>query len=52
MDNVVVNSASLAVNRRLRRTKTDRIDAGKLLSLLVRYHGGEQHLRRSGKVPL
>jgi transposase len=46
IDNVVVDSASLEVNRRLRRTKTDRIDAGKLLSMLVRYHGGEQHLWR------
>lgn len=40
IDNVVVDSASLEVNRRLRRTKTDRVDAGKLLSMLMRYHGG------------
>jgi hypothetical protein len=39
IDNEVVDSVSLEVNRRLRRTKTDRIDAGKLLSMLVRYHG-------------
>ena len=51
IDNVVVDSASLEVNRRLRRTKTDRIDAGKLLSMLVRYHGGEQHLWRVVRVP-
>ncbi len=38
--NVVVDSASLEVNRRLRRAKTDRVDAGKLLSMLIRYHGG------------
>lgn len=49
--NVVVDSASLEVNRRLRRAKTDRIDAGKLLSMLVRYHGGEKHLWRVVRVP-
>ena len=29
IDNVVVDSVSLEVDRRLRRTKTDRVDAGK-----------------------
>ena len=42
IDNVVVGSASLEVDRRLRRAKTDRIDAGKLLRMLIRYHGGEK----------
>jgi len=51
IDNVVVDSASLEVNRRLRRAKTDRIDAGKLMSMLVRYHGGEKHLWRVVRVP-
>lgn len=51
IDNVVVDSASLEVNRRLRRKKTDRIDAGKLLSMMVRYHGGEKHLWRVVRVP-
>jgi transposase len=51
IDNVVVDSASLEVNRRLRRAKTDRVDAGKLLSMLVRYHGGEHHLWRVVRVP-
>jgi transposase len=37
--NVVVDSASLEVDRRLRRTKTDRIDAGKLLRMLVGWYG-------------
>jgi len=46
IDNVVVDSASLEVNRRLRRAKTDRVDAGKLLSMLIRYHGGEKQLWR------
>ena len=42
IDNVVVDSASLEVDRRLRRAKTDWIDAGKLLRMLIRYHGGEK----------
>jgi transposase len=51
IDNVVVDSASLEVNRRLRRAKTDRVDAGKLLSMLIRYHGGERQLWRVVRVP-
>ncbi len=47
----MVESASLEVNRRLRRAKTDRIDAGKLMSMLVRYHGGEKHMWRVVRVP-
>ncbi len=42
IDNVVVDSASLEVDRRLWRAPTDRIDAGKLLRILIRYHGGER----------
>jgi transposase len=51
IENVVVDSASLEVDRRLRRVKTDRVDAGKLLRMLVRYHGGEKHLWRVVRVP-
>ena len=51
IDYVVVNSASLEVDRRLRRAKTDRIDAGKLLRMLIRYHGGEKQLWRLVRVP-
>ena len=40
--NLVVNSASIEVNRRARRTKTDRLDVGKLLTMLLRYHQGER----------
>jgi transposase len=39
--NLVVDSASIEVNRRFRRVKTDRLDVGKLLNMLVRYHQGE-----------
>ncbi len=40
--NQVVDSASLEVNRRKRRAKTDRIDVGKLLTMLVRAAQGER----------
>jgi len=41
IDNIVVDAASIDVNRRARRAKTDRIDGDKLQSLLVRHHAGE-----------
>jgi len=37
---LVVDSASIEVNRRYRRVKTDRLDVGKLLNMLVRYDQG------------
>src|SRR5437899_901843 len=40
--NVIVDSSSIEVNRRLRRAKSDRLDARKLLGMLLRYHAGEQ----------
>jgi transposase len=42
VENVVVDSSSLEVNRRHRRAKTDRLDAQKLLAMLLRYVAGEQ----------
>jgi len=41
VNNLVVDSASIEVNRRYRRAKTDQLDVGKLLNMLVRYHAGE-----------
>ena len=41
-DNRVVDSASIEVNRRARRAKTDRLDALKLVRMLVRVWCGEQ----------
>jgi len=38
--NVIVDSASIEVNRRRRRAKSDRLDAAKLVSMLVRFHAG------------
>ena len=40
--NLVVDSASIEVNRRKRRAKTDSMDVGKLLTMLMRYHQGEK----------
>jgi transposase len=51
VDNSVVDSASIEVNRRQRRAKTDRLDAGKLLSLLLRYHSGERKVWSVVRVP-
>ena len=51
IENLVVDSSSLEVNRRKRRAKTDKIDAGKLLSMLMRYHGGERKLWSVVNVP-
>jgi transposase len=39
--NLVVDSSSIEVNRRQRRAKTDRLDAEKLLRMLMRHWGGE-----------
>ncbi len=41
IENVIVDAASIEVNRRARRAKTDRLDLGKLLTMLIRYHNGE-----------
>jgi transposase len=40
--NVVVDSSSIEVNRRARRAKTDRLDAGSLLQSLIRWTRGER----------
>ena len=51
IDNVVVDSASIEVNRRARRAKTDRLDADKLLSMLLRYHADESRVWSVVRVP-
>jgi len=51
IENVVVDSASIEVDRRKRRTKTDRLDAGRLVRMLMRYHGGEERLWSVVRVP-
>lgn len=42
IDNIVVDAASIEVNRRARRAKTDRLDGFKLQAMLLRHHGGER----------
>lgn len=49
--NRVVDSASIEVNRRARRRKTDRIDAVKLVMMLMRAHAGERHVWAEVRVP-
>jgi len=49
--NLVVDSASIEVNRRARRAKSDNLDVGKLLGMLIRYHGGEMKVWRIVNVP-
>jgi transposase len=49
--NYVVDSASIEVNRRARRVKTDAVDLGGLLNLLARYVGGDRRCWRVVRVP-
>ena len=49
--NHVVDSSSIEVNRRARRTKSDRLDLGGLLTLLARYVAGDQRCWRVVRVP-
>jgi transposase len=49
--NSIVDSASIEVNRRKRRAKSDRLDAAKLVSMLLRYHAGETKVWSVVRVP-
>lgn len=49
--NYVVDSSSIEVNRKARRAKTDRMDLGGLLRLLIRYHAGEHRVWSVVRVP-
>ena len=44
IENRVIDSASIEVNRRKRRAKSDRVDVKAMLRLLQRYSGGERCL--------
>ncbi len=48
---VVVDSSSIEVNRRQRRAKSDRLDATKLVTMLLRYHAGEKKVWSVVTVP-
>jgi len=49
--NIVVDSASIEVSRRRRRAKSDRLDAVKLVSMLIRWHNGEKKVWSVVHVP-
>jgi transposase len=51
IENLVVDSASIEVNRRAKRAKTDRLDVEKLVTMLIRYDSGEQKVWRVVHVP-
>lgn len=51
VENLVVDSSSIEVNRRFRRAKTDRMDVAKLLDQLMRYERGEKKVWRVVRVP-
>jgi transposase len=44
IDNRVVDSASIEVNRRQRRAKSDALDATKLVEMLIRWRNGESRV--------
>jgi transposase len=51
IQNIVVDSASIEVNRRKRRAKSDRLDATKLVSMLIRWHNGEKKVWAAVRIP-
>ena len=51
VNNVIVDSSSTEVNRRLRRAKADSLDAVSLVGLLMRFHGGETKVWHTVTVP-
>ena len=51
IENAVVDSSSIEVNRRARRAKSDAIDVAKLLGLLIRFHNGERDVWSVVNVP-
>jgi transposase len=51
VQNAIVDSASIEVNRRQRRAKSDGLDVAKLLTMLLRYHSGEKKVWSVVRVP-
>jgi transposase len=51
VENHVVDSASIEVNRRYRRAKTERLDVHKLLTMLLRHVAGEPKVWSVVRVP-
>jgi transposase len=51
IENVVIDPASVHVDRRKRKAKTDRLDLGKLLRTLIRWYDGEPKMWSVVRVP-
>jgi len=51
VENVVIDPASVQVDRRKKRAKTDRLDLGQLIRCLVRWFGGEPKVWSVVQVP-
>lgn len=51
VENRVVDSSSIEVNRRARRAKSDHLDGRKLWTMLIRYENGERDLWKVVRVP-
>ena len=51
IENLVIDPASLSVERRARRAKTDRIDGEKMLRALLAYRRGEPRVMSAVRVP-
>jgi transposase len=51
VENLVIDSASIEVNRRQRRAKTDRLDVRKLLTMLLRHRAGEKKVWSVVRIP-
>jgi transposase len=51
VENQIVDSSSIEVNRRQRRAKTDRLDAGKLVGMLWRWLWGDRKVWSVVRVP-
>ena len=51
VENLVVDSASIEVNRRRRRAKSDGLDVTKLVEMLIRWRNGESKTWKLVNVP-
>lgn len=51
VSNLIVDSASIEVNRRAKQAKTDKLDLGKLLTMLMRFQAGETKVWHVVHVP-
>ena len=52
IENLVVDAASIEVNRRQRRAQSDNLDATKLVGMLIRWHRGEKKIWGVVHVPM